>query len=340
MLAAVFEKAGSPLAIREVPMPEPGPGELLIRVHRCGICGSDLHMTDTHSCFNPPSGSIIGHEFAGEIVALGEGTHAMWKEGDRVAALPYIGCGRCASCLAGDPTQCARVRSQASGQASGGYAQFSAVSARDSVKLDDALSWEEGAFVEPIAVGIHAVAKARMGIGSRVLIIGAGPVGLAVAACARLASAQTIVVAARTDRRADLAATMGASEFMIADEKLGENFARHAGGAPEIVFECAGVPGMMDLAASLVAPRGTVLMAGACLQTETFLPIVATMKELTYQFAVCYTRPEFALAEKLIAHRRIDPMPMFDGTVNLDEMPARFEELRDDKQACKVMLAL
>ncbi len=338
MRAAVFEQAGKPLAIRDVPTPEPGPGELLIRVHRCGICGTDLHMTDAHSVFNPPSGSIIGHEFAGEVVALGEGTQGSWKEGDRLAALPYIGCGHCLPCLAGDPTQCAKARSQPSGEASGGYAEYSAVSAMNSVKLSSALSWEEGAFVEPIAVGIHAVAKAAMSMGAKILIIGAGPVGLAVAACAKLGGADSVVVAARTDRRADLAITMGASEFMIVDEKLGENFARLAGGAPEIVVECAGAPGMMDLAAGLAAPRGRVVMAGACLQTETFLPIVATMKELTYQFAVCYTRQEFALAEKLIAGRRIDPMPMFDGTVSLDELPKRFEELRTEKQACKVML--
>lgn len=339
MRAAVFEQAGTPLAIREVSTPEPGPGELLIRVHRCGICGTDLHMTDAHSVFNPPPGSIIGHEFAGEVVALGEGTQGAWKEGDRLAALPYIGCGECVHCLAGDPTQCARVRSQPSGEASGGYAEYSAVSAMDSVKLSSDLSWEEGAFVEPVAVGIHAVAKAAMTVGAKILIIGAGPVGLAVAACARLGGAASVVVAARTDRRAQLALTMGASEFMLADEKLGDNFAKFAGGMPEIVVECAGVPGMMDLAAGLAAPRGRVVMAGACLQTETFVPIVATMKELTYQFAVCYTRQEFALAEKLISGRRIDPMPMFDGTVTLDQLPERFEELRSDKRACKVMLA-
>lgn len=340
MRAAVFEKAGQQLEIREVPTPEAGPGELLIRVHRCGVCGSDLHMTDTHSCFNPPAGSIIGHEFAGEVVALGEGTHGRWKEGDRVAVLPYIGCGQCLPCLSGDPTQCAKVRSQASGQASGGYAEYSAVSAMDAVKLSDGLSWEEGAFVEPIAVGIHTVAKAAIPVGARVLVIGAGPVGLAVAACAKIGGADSVVVSARTDRRADLALMMGATEFVVADEKLGENFARLAGGPPEIVIECAGVPGMMDLAAGIAAPRGTVVMAGACLQTENFLPIVATMKELTYQFAVCYTRREFAMAEKLIAWGRIDPMPMFDGTISLDQFPARFEELRGDKQACKVMLAM
>lgn len=338
MKAAVFREAGKPFSVEDVPVPEPGPGELLIRVHRCGVCGSDLHMTDEHSCFNPPGGSVIGHEFAGEVVALGDGTQAAWKEGERLAALPYIGCGVCRACLSGDPTQCPDVRSQASGGAIGGFAEYSVVSARDAVRLSEGLGWEEGAFVEPVAVGVHTVATAQIPMGARVLVLGAGPVGLAVAACARIAGAEAVAVAARTDRRADLAVTMGASEFMLADDDLAQNFARHAGGPPEFVIECVGLPGMLGRATSLVAPRGTVVMAGACMQQESFMPIVATMKELRVQFAICYSRREFAFAEKLIASGRIDPMPMFDGTVGFDDFPGRFEELRTDKEVCKIML--
>ena len=85
MRAAVFEGAGKPLAIREIDVPKPGPGQLLIRVHRCGICGSDLHLTDTHARWQVPVGTVLGHEFAGEVVELGEGTHPDWREGDRLA---------------------------------------------------------------------------------------------------------------------------------------------------------------------------------------------------------------------------------------------------------------
>lgn len=338
MRAAVFEGTGKPLAIRDIAIPEPGAGELLIRVHRCGVCGSDLHMTDVHSCFNPAEGSVIGHEIAGEVVALGAGAEASWREGDRIAVLPFIGCGSCLPCLSGDPTQCANGRSQASGGAIGGFAEYCLASGRDSVRLSDKLSWEEGAFVEPVAVGVHTIAVAAIPVGARVLVLGAGPVGLAVAASARLCGADTIVVAARSDRRADLAITMGASDFLIADERLGENFAKRTGGQPEVIIECVGSPGMMDLAAGVSAARATIVMAGACMQVEPFMPIQATMKELIYKFAVAYSRRDFAFAEKLIASGRINPMPMFEGTVSMADFPAQFEALRTNKLACKIML--
>ena len=123
MRAAVFEKPGEKFRIREVPTPAPGRGQLLIRVKRCGICGSDLHMTDSHSCFHPASGAIIGHEFSGEVVALGEGVGPEWREGQRITALPYQGCGRCARCLSGEPVWCSEVRSMPSGRAQGAFAE-------------------------------------------------------------------------------------------------------------------------------------------------------------------------------------------------------------------------
>lgn len=340
MKAAVFEGAGKPLAIRQVSIPQPGPGQLLIRVKRCGICGSDLHMTDAKSCFNPAPGAVIGHEFAGEVVQLGEDTSDQWHEGDRLAALPYIGCGKCRACLSGNPTRCAHVLSQPSGGAIGGYAEYCLVNGYDSVRLHPELSWEQGAFVEPLAVGIHTIRAAELAFGARVLVVGAGPVGLAVAACAKAAGAATVVVCARTDRRADLALAMGADEFLSSDDELSVRFARVGGGPPEYVFECVGLPGMLQLTTELCAPEGKVIMAGACLQEERFLPIGATMKELTFRFAVTYTRREFAFAESVIADGRIDPMPMFDGLVSLADLPRRFEEMRADKHGCKVMIDL
>ncbi|GAB4142517.1 MAG: alcohol dehydrogenase catalytic domain-containing protein [Sphingomonadales bacterium] len=338
MRAAVFEGAGKPLAIKDVPMPEPGPGELLIKVERCGVCGSDLHMTDSASCFNPPSGAIIGHEFCGEIVQLGAGTEKAWKEGQRIAALPYLGCGQCVFCLAGEPTRCATVRAKPSGDSSGGFAEYSVVGARESVLLPDHLSWDHGAFVEPIAVGVHAIAGADFKPGARILVVGAGPVGLAVAACAQAAGADTVCVTARSDRRGDLARTMGATEFLISDDKLADNFAKVAGGPPDVVFECVGMPGMMALCSDIAAPRSQVIMLGACMQEERFQPIVATMKELTFRFVVCYSKRDFEVATTMIANGRIDPLPMLSDTVDFNAFPDAFEALRQPHDQCKILL--
>ena len=338
MRAAVFEGAGNPLVIREVEVPQPGPGQMLIRVHRCGICGSDLHLTDTHSRWNPPAGTVLGHEFAGEIVALGEGTHHDWREGDRIASLPYIGCGRCIHCLSGEPFHCPDVLRLPTGDLVGGYGEYAVVGAAESVRLLDSVSWEEGAFTEPLAVGLHAVANAGLKPGMPVLVLGAGPVGLAVAACARAFGAGPVIVSARSDRRADLAVTMGATAFLPNDEYLAERFAKIAGGPPEILFECVGTPGLLDRCSELVAPKGTIVMAGACNGDDTLYGIVPTVKELRFQFVACYTRREFALAQHMIARGTIDPMPMFDGIVSLAELPTTFEQLREDKSPCKLMV--
>ena len=339
MRAAVFEKAGEKLRIRDVPMPVPGPGELLVKIRYCGVCGSDLHLTDPASCFHPKAGAVIGHEFCGEIVARGDGAGNAWQEGQRVAALPYIGCRRCVQCLAGNPVFCPGVRSKPSGVSSGGFAEFTVVGAAETLALPDALSWEEGAFVEPIAVGVHAVRKARMAPGSRVLVIGAGPVGLAVAACARASGAGPICVTARSSRRAERAARMGASAFLPHDENLAQAFADTAGGPPEIIFECVGLPGMLDLSCRLAGPHATVVVMGACLQEDRLLPIVPTMKELRLQFVVCYDRRDFATAIDLIASRRVMPLEMLTDVVDLDAFPDALENLRGAHSQCKILMA-
>jgi (R,R)-butanediol dehydrogenase/meso-butanediol dehydrogenase/diacetyl reductase len=338
MRAAVFQGSGKGLAVADVPIPEPGPGELLLKVHRCGVCGSDLHMTDPASCFNPATGAIIGHEFCGEIMALGEGTHVAWKEGQRVTALPYRGCGTCVHCLAGEPVWCAQVRSKASGVSSGGFAEYTVVGATETLLLPDRFSWEEGAFVEPIAVGVHAVRMAAFPPGANVLVVGAGPVGLAVAACARALGAGRVIVTARSDARADLARAMGATDFLINDERLAGGFARIAGGPPQVIFECVGLPGMLTLCIGLAAPRSTVVMLGASMQRESLQPIIATMKELRVQYAVCYSRQDFAVALTMIARSDIDPTRMLTDVVTMDEFPTAFDGLRERSTQCKILL--
>lgn len=339
MRAAVFEGAGKPLALREIDVPRPGPGQLLVKVHRCGICGTDLHLTDPEGRWQMPCGAVMGHEFAGEVVELGEGTQGAWREGDRLAGLPYIGCGQCLECQSGQPAHCPGVLSLATGDLVGGYGEYVVVGAREAARLREDVSWEQAAFTEPLAVGLHAVARAGMRPGARVLVLGAGPIGLSAAACARQFGAASVVVSARSDRRADLAVGLGATEFFVNDERLAQNFARHAGGPPEIIIEAAGVPGMLDRCCALVARKGTVVVAGGCNGADPLYVVVPTVKELNFAFSMCYTVREFAYAQALIASGRIDPMPMLDGTLTLDELPARFETLRVDKTACKLMIS-
>ncbi|HLY56994.1 MAG TPA: alcohol dehydrogenase catalytic domain-containing protein, partial [Stellaceae bacterium] len=174
MRAAVFKAAGEPLAIEERPDPAPAPDEVVIRIGRCGICGSDLGMTERHAR-TVPRGSVLGHEYAGEVVALGKEATRL-KLGDRVTALPVRSCGRCAACLAGLPLHCAGGHF-----AFGGFAELIAASEANCIALPADLSLADGALVEPLAVGLHGVDLARPPIGARILILGAGPIGLTVA---------------------------------------------------------------------------------------------------------------------------------------------------------------
>jgi threonine dehydrogenase-like Zn-dependent dehydrogenase len=337
MKAATFDRTSARLIVSNVDDPQPGPGQLVLRVHRCGVCGSDLHMTDAHSPFQPAQGAVIGHEFAGEIVACGPGV-GTWKEGQRVTALPFMGCGDCAQCRAGEPIWCARARSHTNGSVGGGYAEYVLVGANETVALPDVLDYDHGALVEPLAVGLHALRLAAPRPGARMLVLGAGPVGLAVAACARTLTGGPVFVAARSDRRAELARRLGATDFLSADHTLGDAFAKAAGGPPDVVFECVGMPGAIERAGQLAGPRGTVLVLGACMMEDRLQPIVPTIKELRLQFALGYDKREFEVATQLLATERIDLGAMVTGVVGFDEFSATFETLRGSTSHCKVLL--
>src|SRR5438552_286204 len=143
MRAAVFKGVGRPLEIETRPDPTPGHGEIVIQVGRCGICGTDLAMSDgTGLVFE--TDSVIGHEFAGEVVALGKGLEHL-EVGDRVTSMPFTGCGRCATCLAGRPNFCAGFRGMA-----GGFAEYVVATERTAIKLPATLSLADGALIEPL----------------------------------------------------------------------------------------------------------------------------------------------------------------------------------------------
>jgi (R,R)-butanediol dehydrogenase/meso-butanediol dehydrogenase/diacetyl reductase len=132
----------------------------------------------------------MGHEFAGEVVEVGSDVRSSWKTGERVCAFPAIGCGKCGPCLAGDIILCSSLRGTGLGQIPGAYSEYVLVGGAESLRLPGGVSFHEGALVEPLAVGLHAVNQARLQPGERVMVIGAGPIGLAVTAWARFFGAR------------------------------------------------------------------------------------------------------------------------------------------------------
>jgi threonine dehydrogenase-like Zn-dependent dehydrogenase len=332
MKAAVFKGPGKPLVIESLDDPVPGEGELVLRVGRCGICGTDLHMTDGHAA-GFPAESVLGHEFAGEVVAIGAGVER-YKLGDTAAGLAVAGCGRCASCIAGDPMWCEKGLIPAMG----GFGQYTRVRALAAIKLPATLSLEDGALVEPLAVGLHGVTLAALGPGARVLILGSGSIGLGAAFWARRFGATHVLVASRSARSRDHAMRMGASCF----EEFGEEFPRRVsaalGGAPDVVFECIGVPGMLGMAVDVVRPRGTIVLLGNCMLPDTLVPSLILFKQVRLQGSMVYSRREFEITADALDAGAIEPRSMITDTVPLAALPAAFEALRRPTYQCKTLV--
>jgi len=327
MRAAVFKGAGKPLAIETLPDPEPGEGELIIKVGRCGVCGTDLHMTESHEA-SYPIGTVAGHELAGEVAAVGRGV-AHYRVGDRITAISVYGCGHCAACRAGTPLVCAEMRGL-----DGGFGQYTRVPERICRALPQTLSLTDGALIEPLACSLHGINQARIGPETRVLVLGAGPVGLGAVFWARQAGARHIAVAAHSRRGEALAMTLGASAFL----DRGEAALAALGGPPDVVFECVGRPGLLGEAIALARYRGTVVVLSLCMQPDTILPSLALFKEVTLRFAVVYAPAEFEEAARTLDRGAVEARAMATGTVPLDALPDAFEALRSGSSHCKLMV--
>jgi (R,R)-butanediol dehydrogenase/meso-butanediol dehydrogenase/diacetyl reductase len=331
MKAAVFHKLHQPLVVETVDDPRPTKDELVVKVGRCGICGSDLHMTE-EPLFGVPAGAVLGHEFSGEIVELGAHANG-FKVGDRVAVAPLRGCGACPSCLAGEPAWCAKMMLQG-----GGYAEYATATARQCRKLPAGTSLADGALVEPLAVALHGVSLSGLAAGARVLVMGAGPIGLGAAFWARRHGAAKVVVSDLFDVQAPLAQTLGATGFVKVDEDVKAKLHAALGGAPDIVFECVGRTGILAQALEHVAPRGTIVMLGLCTQADSFVPFAAVQKEVKFVTSAFFNMMEYQAALDALDGEHALPRAMVTDTVALAKMPAAFEALRKRTHQCKVMV--
>jgi (R,R)-butanediol dehydrogenase/meso-butanediol dehydrogenase/diacetyl reductase len=343
MRAAIFQGAGKSLAIATVPDPEPGPGELVLAVRDCGICGSDLHaaeVTDPAGGMAPlPPGAIMGHEFSGEVAALGRDVAGRFAVGDRVTAMPYIACGACAACLNGQGHRCPASVPGGFGKLPGAYAEYVRVGVHETLALPAGVDFRSGALVEPLAVGLHAVERAGLRPGDAVLVMGAGPIGLAVALWARFLGAGHVIVSDLSAERADCAARMGATGVIHAGrEDVVAAVKRQCGRRAEVVVDCVGVPGSQQLAIDYAPAGGRVVVAGVCMQPDRVLPVKAVTKELDVRYVFGYGRRDFALTIEMLDRGRVNAAAMLTGTVGFDAFPAAFDTLRTDKRRVKVML--
>lgn len=261
MKALRLESIGN-LFMRDVGKPEPGPGDLLVHVEACGICGTDRHLFLGEFPSKPPV--TIGHEFAGIVEAVGTEVTG-FEIGDRVTGDPNISCGRCPQCMAGRVNLCRNL--QAIGiHRDGGLAEYVIVPQKQAFGLPPGLNPLHGAFCEPLACCLHGIDMAAIKAGSSVVVLGGGVIGLLVVQLARLAGATTVILSTRQQSKRRLAEELGATASV--DPSSSDIIAAIAGpaglvpGGVDVVIECAGVPETMEQTTRLAKAGGTVVILG------------------------------------------------------------------------------
>ena len=332
MKAVTFQALHTPLAFETLPDPTPGEGDVVVRVGRCGICGSDLHMTED-AAYGCKHGDVLGHEFAGEVVALGKNTEGL-KAGELVSVIPLKSCGQCEYCRKGEVQWCAGF-----GLQGGGYAEYALTRPKQCVKLPQDVSLADGAIVEPLAVALHGVNLSGLQQGDKVLVLGAGPIGLAVAFWAKRMGAAKVAVQDVAEFQQGRALEMGADVFVVDPADPVGSAERALGGKADIAFECVGIPGLIAQAVNQVRNRGTILLLGLCTRPDTFNSFAMLSKEVRLVTSAFFTRQEYEAALDALAHGAIEPRLLVTDTIRLADAPQVFESLKRRTSQCKVLIA-
>ena len=335
--------AAHDLRVEEDEVPAPGPGEVLLRMAAGGICGSDLHYYHDGG-FGPVrvrEPIISGHEASGRVAALGEGVEGP-APGTLVAVSPSQPCGDCEYCRAGQPIHCLSMRFMGSAMRlpheQGMFRDLLVVPAAQVHAFPDTTTPAEAACAEPLAVCLHAVAQAGELAGKRVLITGAGPIGLLVLAAARHAGATDITVTDLTDAALDRAREMGASQAInVASDADALVPLTRDKGQIDVAFDCSAAGPALRNAFAALRPRGTLVQVGVT--GDVTIPLNALVgKEITWRGSQRF-HPEFAEAVRLIGQRAIDVRPIISHSLPLERAAEAFDLASDRSLACKVQLS-
>ncbi|MFC7446917.1 zinc-binding dehydrogenase [Rhodococcus daqingensis] len=367
------------LRVSEVPVPTPGTGQVLIDVLRCGICGSDLHArvhcdemadlaaeTGYDGFMRSHQDIVLGHEFCGEIVEYGPGCRERWPVGTRVVALPVL-------------RQSSGVHlTGLSAAAPGGYAEQVVVQEAMTIAVPNGLSAEKAALTEPMAVAWHAVRRGEVGKRQTAIVIGCGPIGLAVISMLKASGVRTVVASDFSPHRRALAAQCGAdvvvdpathspwTSYAQRNELGGvrdlldlgidtmERLQRvpklpwwHAfrladavGATPSgpVVFECVGLPGVIDQILAGAPLLSRVVVVGVCMEADRIRPAMAINKEIDLRFVLGYDPREFRQALYMIADGKVDPSPLITGTVGLAGVENAFTALGNPEEHAKILI--
>jgi len=337
MRAAVLRE-GRMVYRDDVPDPVPESGQVLVAVRSCGICGTDLHfaahgdemlalteqMADSIGAggmkVDLNNDVFMGHEFSAEVLEAGPDTdtHA---PGTLVTSIPVLLSSRGVEPIL------------SSNSTIGGYAERMLLSAPLLLSIPNGLDPKHAALTEPMAVGLHAVNKSNVQRGETALVLGCGPIGIAIIAALRFRGVETIVAADFTPKRRGLAAAMGAHQTVDPAQSSPFDTAK-----PDVVFEAVGVPGVIDDVLLRAKPGTRLVVAGVCMQPDTVHPLFAIAKEINVQFVLAYDPQEFADSLRAIAEGEIDVSPVITGDVGLEDVGTAFDDLADPERHCKILV--
>jgi len=342
-ITAVLKEKGN-LKMEQRAIPKPGHNEVLIAVHSVGICGSDVHylVNGRIGDFIVKSPMVLGHESSGTIVEIGSGVTNL-KKGDRVAIEPGVPCRICASCKTGRYNLCPDVKFCATPPHDGTLTRYYVHAADFCYRLPDHVTFEEGALLEPLSVAVHACRRAQVSIGHKVLICGAGPIGLVNLLTAKAMGAAIVCVTDIDEDRLVVAKSFGA-DFSLKltanqDPKLvAEQIAELMGVQPDITIECSGAEQSLQMAIYATKSGGTVQLVGMG-KYEATIPIVnALCREVDirgiFRYANCYP-----IALSMIASGQINVKPLVTHRFALEDSLKAFETAKDiNSKSIKVMI--
>jgi threonine dehydrogenase-like Zn-dependent dehydrogenase len=335
------------IEVTEKQKPEITSDQILVKVAFCGICGSDVHAYTSGAIYQP--GTVMGHECSGTVVEIGANISG-FEVGDRVVVKPFGGtvCGQCAFCRNEQPKFCLQPTGTSIGltpDLDGGFAEFVKVThpMGQLIKIPDDLSLEEAALSEPLAVAMHAIRLSKFRLGDRSLVIGAGPIGLAIVDILRLGGAGRITVIEKSATRAAMALKMGADEVLDPDvEGLGlreKVFFGNDGIGPKIVFECAGSPATFILATGLVQNGGQVMAVSIIEKEAQFMPLGITVTEVDIKGSFGYRPEDFQHVVEFLGNKRLKAGLMISDIIKLADIDEKgFKQLLSAPEQIKILV--
>lgn len=318
------------LELQDLPRPEPGPDEVLIRVQACGICGSDVHGYDGSTGRRIPP-LVMGHEAAGIIADLGSQVTGL-RIGQRVTFDSTLSCGRCFFCTRGQINLCdaRQVLGVSCGdyRRAGAFAEFVAVPARIIYPLPDSLPFEKAALIEAISVAVHAVAITPIQLNDAAVVVGTGMIGLLTLQAAKLAGCQRLIAVDVDEGRLQVAKSLGATDIVLANQTDVAATVREwtSKRGADVAFECVGTTATVLASIESTRKGGTVTLVGN-ISPKVEIPLQSVVTRQIRLQGSCASGGEIPACIDLLASGKIDVSPMLSAYVPLEEAPSWFERL-------------